>query len=194
MTSFERLCTHLQLQTPGCLQEESKSTVEGLVCNAWDHLNGSDEMGMQGSKIIGRTEDLDWSPPSLTFNIERHGATVVGSIYAEVQSWEVNIEKATAQCFSCHKRQLHDREKPIRTGPIAKELAEVMVNSMVDERIRWSKLGRAQVVLSKVFPNACKQTTNSRMRRLKRDLSALLEPLGWENTGNGWWIPPTPIS
>jgi len=190
MISIDRLHQHLQSLGPGILHGDSKTVVEKLLCSAWDDLTISDEMGMQGYKVFNRTEELDWAHPYLSFNIERHGAVVMGSINAEVQSWIVDVEEGTAQCSCLRKRKLYNSQKSIRTGAIAAELAEAMVNNKIDDRIRWSRSGRAQVVLVKIFPSACQQTTNGRMKRLKHDLTAILEPLGWIHTENGWWTPP----
>ena len=57
--------------------------LERLLSEVWDDLGGSD-CGMAGHKLIGRMEHVEWNPPVLTFTIERHGGTVLGSTRAEL--------------------------------------------------------------------------------------------------------------
>jgi hypothetical protein len=92
MTEAQKdLINHLALS--GGLTSET----ERLLFLAWGGFkfpNG--DGGMEAYKLLNRTEDLAWNAPILSFNIERHGATVGGSVYAEVQSWQVNTESGEA--------------------------------------------------------------------------------------------------
>lgn len=51
---------------------------------------------MEPYKLIGRMESVTWTPPILTFRIERHSGTVNGSVYAEMQCWDVDCEQMSA--------------------------------------------------------------------------------------------------
>jgi hypothetical protein len=53
-----------------------------------------------------RAEDVAWTPPFLTFTLERHGGTVNGSSRAELHHWEVNIETGVATIVKVGRRQL----------------------------------------------------------------------------------------
>ena len=68
--------------------------LEPLLASCWGEFSG-DDGGMMGDKLIGRMEAVEWNPPLLTFVIERHGGTVMGSTRAELQHWEVNIDNTT---------------------------------------------------------------------------------------------------
>ena len=85
----------LALLSTGDLNEENQGTVEGLLAGCWDSLLLSDRGGMRPEKISSRLEKVNWDPPYLTFDIERHGGTVLGSQYAEIQSWKINVQEAT---------------------------------------------------------------------------------------------------
>ena len=62
---------------------------------------------MAGHKLIGRMENVEWHPPILTFLIERHGGTVLGSARAELQRWTVDLDRRTATCERVGHRQFH---------------------------------------------------------------------------------------
>ena len=60
-----------------------------LVETVWDKFEGSGQTKMDVGKI-GRDDgpkDLTWDPPDLSFTIDRHGGTVMGSTRAERQTW-----------------------------------------------------------------------------------------------------------
>jgi hypothetical protein len=57
-----------------------KLEIEVLLASCWHQLSVSDDGGMEGHKLRRRTEKLAWNQPYLTFRIERHGATVNGSV------------------------------------------------------------------------------------------------------------------
>ena len=61
---------------------------------------------MEGYKLIDRMEKVEWVPPVLRFQIERHGATVKGSSRAELHEWTIDLCKATAECVSKGSRQI----------------------------------------------------------------------------------------
>jgi len=56
--------------------------LETLLAACWDEFAGSEAEGMAGYKLHGRVDDVHWDSPVLTFVIERHGETVLGSTRA----------------------------------------------------------------------------------------------------------------
>ena len=84
---------------------EETTQLELLLAEVWDDLGG-DSGGIAGHKLIRRMEHVEWHPPLLTFVIERHGGTVLGSIRAEVQRWTVDLDRQTATCERAGHRQL----------------------------------------------------------------------------------------
>jgi len=67
--------------------------LEALIVQCWEEFDGGNAEGMKGYKLIGRMEDVKWDPPILSFSIERHGITAVGSTKATVQEWGINVQK-----------------------------------------------------------------------------------------------------
>ena len=65
---------------PGPIAEAEAEKIEHLLCESWGELSGNDSGGMLAYKLLNRTENMLWEPPILKFEIERHGATVNGSV------------------------------------------------------------------------------------------------------------------
>ena len=145
--------------------------------------------GMMPYKILNRTEDLEWDPPSLRFRIERHGGASLGSVYAEMQGWDVNIETGVANGWEARKRLIKKKQPPFRTGPLAAELADLVLKGKSDHRLQRSSKGRYRLT-GAALPRASKQTTEGRRTRLVGDLAKILEPMGWRYGNGGWWSPP----
>lgn len=105
--------------------------VERLLAVAWDDLL-RDDGGMESYKLFNRMEDVTWTPPLLTFRIERHGATVMGSSRAEMQAWTIDVEKGTACCEAKGYRQLSPRQRPLDVKPLAAEVAGLILEHVED--------------------------------------------------------------
>jgi hypothetical protein len=71
--------------------------IEKLLAAACDEIHGSDEAGMKAYKLNDRTERMEWTPPVLTFDIERHGAAALGSTLAEIQAWAIVVPGSNKQ-------------------------------------------------------------------------------------------------
>lgn len=73
--NMDRLRQHLDRLPQGPIAEPRE--VEDLLRDTWDAFGG-DDGGMHAGKLMGRTENMSWDPPCLTFDIERHGAQCWG--------------------------------------------------------------------------------------------------------------------
>ncbi len=62
----------------GPIPDSQSKAVEGLLAQAWHELDGAGAEGMAGWKVVGRTKELVWQPPHLSFAIDRHGALKFG--------------------------------------------------------------------------------------------------------------------
>src|SRR5262249_22158252 len=71
-------------------QADDREKIIGLLADCWHDFEGADETSMKDLKLT-HAEDLSWRPPVLSFTIERHGATVLGSTRAELYQWTVNL-------------------------------------------------------------------------------------------------------
>ena len=88
MGALKLIRDRLADEGPDSIPPEHVREVEMLLADCWDRLSGGRREGMRGYKLVGRTEDMSWWPPTLTFGLERHGALVNGSTRAEVAELE----------------------------------------------------------------------------------------------------------
>ena len=68
-----------------------------LLAQVWPSLAGASDEAMAGWKL-DRMEDVSWEPPLLSFRIERHGGTRLGSTRASMQIWTIDLDAGTATC------------------------------------------------------------------------------------------------
>ena len=184
-TPLERLRDHLR-----SVESIDEDALLPLLVEAWPELQGCELCAMHAGKL-SRACRFEWEPPILSFEIERHGAMLAGgSSRAERQVWHVDVEKAVADTIVVGYVQVEKRSPVFKTGPVAEELAEAIINCRNDPRLQWSKTGKVQVRTDKVLPAGRKQTTEGRRKRLNRDLEKRLAPLGWSRGRTGWWVPP----
>jgi hypothetical protein len=157
---------------------ENISAVERILASCWHELTQYDG-GMEGYKLKGRMETVTWNAPLLRFAIERHGGTVMGSVYAEMQNWTVNTETAEASVERGRRRQVEAKEKPLKVGPIADELVRMIADHQNDPRLKWNSDSRVKVVIADVIPATNQQTTAGRRKRFWTALEQKLRPNGW---------------
>lgn len=173
-----RLREYLESQPAGRV---NASAIEGFLADCWPDLQGSSETGMQADKLYGRVEDPAWSPPELSFKIERHGATAMGSSRAELHEWTVNVQTGTAKReANTRRRQLYPMAKRLDVQPIARSLADAILGGVDDNRLeRWPD-GTVRLRISEIIPETNAQTTAGRRKRLRAALRDLLASHGWE--------------
>ncbi len=173
------LRAHLAVIPPG--QITNRGELVSLLADCWDTLEGSNKQGMTADKLYGRVEDLHWEPPVLSFRIERHGGTVHGSVYAEMQGWSVNIEEGSAVCGLSGRRVVGKKQPPMKVEPLAKELTELISVGEDDPRLKWYGTSRVRILIGIVIPqdSAVKQTIAGRRKRLARALEESLRGRGW---------------
>jgi len=170
-------------------QEPSRIQVtvalERHLADSWDAFDGHDATGMTPEKSLGRIEQVEWSPPLLTFLIERHGRTCAGSTRADLHRWTINLTDKTATCETVGHRQLRPMATRLHIHPLAEEIANKIVQGQRDERLAWQEPGTVRVILSAIFPSGsgCKQTIEGRRKRFKQALIPLLEESGWRQVG-----------
>jgi hypothetical protein len=178
---FETCRKYLNELAPGPI--EDTPTIEGLLASCW-HEIGGDDGGMVGYKLKGRMEDVVWSPPLLRFRIERHGATVYGSVYAEVQNWSVNLDAKTASLEGSTRRQVGTKDKRLNVEPIATALAKSICEHTVNPALRWDSEDKVKVLVAKIIPTTNQQTTSARRKRFWKALENKVGPYGWQRVSN----------
>jgi hypothetical protein len=178
--SLQDLKLYLMSHQPGPL--ENDGLIEDLLAQIWHELDGGADGGMEGYKLKGRMEQIIWDPPVLMFQIERHGGTIYGSVYAELQQWAVDCEKGVASYdeINSKRRLVGKKSAPLKVEPIAKEIAEAIKNRLTDPRLKWLSPNETKILISEVISaSGPKQTIEGRRKRF---YSALKHELG----GSGW--------
>lgn len=170
---------------PGEVSDEQVDALEIMLSKCWDHLAGSDQGGMRHFKLVGRVEKMTWIPPSLGFEIERHGAMANGSTRAEIQCWNVDLNRGNAELVATRKRQKLPMAERLDVKPIAAEIAASISNGREDRRIKWRGENHVRVLVSDVIPATNQWTTSSRRKRFAAELERVLGPLGWQRKPAG---------
>lgn len=169
----------LAAMPPGPLTGVRASDVESLLIECWDELDGSSAEGTEPWKLKGRTESLEWRPPDLTFAIERHGGTVLGSTRAALHRWRVNVELGTATTDTSGFRQLSRPAPKLDVAPLSAKIVRAIVGGNKHPALVW-KDGRAEFHIGKIIPDSGpKETVHGRRRRLRDRLKADLKAVGW---------------
>ena len=185
--NFERLKKYLRNIPAGIINNTSE--IEMLLKESWGELDCHNG-GMNGSKLIDRMEDVLWDPPELKFKIERHGAVVNNSIYAEVQAWTINVEEKNASFSIDSKRKLYKKQPRVDVKPIAKEIALLIISGKKDTRLDWHNGERVKISIGKIFPkgSAVQQTLTGRRKRFRQHLTELLKDKGWVESKSNVYI------
>jgi hypothetical protein len=156
-----------------------KTEIETFLALCWHQLSVDDDGGMEGYKLRNRAEKLAWNSPYLTFRIERHGATVNGSVYAEVQSWSVNVDEGTAIITDRKNRQVDKKAAVFKVEPLADEIGKAIIEHAQDGRLSWKNDNEVRILVGKIIPTTNSQTTGSRRKRFWAALDGLIKPHGW---------------
>ena len=183
-TSLDSLKAYLSQLPAGAVADTQELTSKLSAC--WGELEGANEGGMEAYKLWSRMETVTWNPPTLEFALERHGAVVLGSTLAELQNWSVNIDSGTATYTPGRKRVVVSKQAKLDVRPIAKEIAQIVVDRKVDARVAWKNAETVQIHIGKIIPDeGPKQTVASRRRRFWAALEGHVRPNGWVRPSKG---------
>jgi hypothetical protein len=184
-TNDSRLRSLLDCLAPGPIPDATE--VERSLVACWDDFAGHDESGMAAHKLISRMETVIWQPPILTFTIERHGGTVLGSTRAELHCWTVDLDAMTALCTVVGQRTVGPTAKPVRENElqlIAQEIVELVRIGVIDHRLVWKDSDTVHIVIEQITPSTgFARTIQGRRKRLRQLLEELLEKGGWSHVG-----------
>ena len=176
---MDDLFEHLELINAGPISDSSE--LGSLLSGCWEKFDGSNAESMKGDKLSGRMKNVRWEPPILTFDIDRHGGTVMGSSRAEVHGWEVDTHKQTAICGKINHRQCRPMAPRLNVVQLAEEIAGLIVERKNDEQLRWNDDGSVRVLIGKVLPegSAVKATLAGRRKRFREAMKQYLEEKNW---------------
>src|SRR5262249_6630408 len=115
-----------------------------------------------------------------------------GSTRAELHAWEINIERGTASCQICGSRQLQPMQPKLDVGPLAHEVAELIINRRDDTRLKWQEDGSVLVRIGVILPKEllAQQTIAGRRKRFRAKLDELLSDAGWRSLRANTYAPP----
>src|SRR5208283_974752 len=165
---MQTLHEFLKTIASGEVPPDAVPTVEELLARSWDSLKGAGAGGMKGLKLRGRTECLAWEPPLLTFRIERHGGTVLGSTRAEMHYWVVDVSAMTAVLQRTGRRQLYAMDRRLDVKPLAAQVSSAILKSARGHLwVKWLSDARVDVDVGKIIPPTNKRTTADRRRRFR---------------------------
>jgi hypothetical protein len=147
-----------------------------LLADAWDDFEGSDAESMAADKLARGIEVVLWQPPKLTFVIERHGGTVLGSTRADRQGWEIDLVNKTAVSTRVGHRQLLSMAPRLDVQSIADDVAAAIQSGRQDRRLKWFPDGSVRVLVGQVIAtdSGYKATVAGRRRRFWRALDERL--------------------
>jgi hypothetical protein len=175
-SAIRALKAFLDKQGVGPIADELQ--LKSLLEACWHQFKGCAETEMHAGKL-DRIEDATWQPPYLDLIIERHGAVVPGSKYANLQRWRLDLEALTAEVNEEGRRLIAPLDKAVDTKAEAESLVKAILSGQPDDRFKILPDGSVRLNISAIIPATNAETTSKRRKRLRRDLSALLEPHGW---------------
>jgi hypothetical protein len=165
---------------PGRILGEDEKKVKRFLFDYWGDLKGSGDTSMSVMKLH-RIENLAYkSPNKIEFDIERHGGTVMGSVYAEVYHWTIDLDHGLAHWDFPKKRVVGIKAKPLKVGPIAEKVVqEILEHNEDSENLEWKSDQKVRVLISEIIPETNKQTTAARRKRFRNCVEELLLPNGY---------------
>src|SRR5713101_6308502 len=116
----DELRSYLATLQPGPVTDTSD--IQRLLARCWNEFTG-DDGSMEGYKLLNRMESASWEPPVISFQIERHGSTVLASSHAALQRWTLNVDALSRKCESGDHREVKPMQSRQDVCPFAKEIA-----------------------------------------------------------------------
>jgi len=166
---------------------EESDPVVSLLQDCWGLFSGSTDQKMRADKL-SRIEDLTWRPPILSFIIERHGGTVLGSTRADVQDWSLDLDMATASCRKITHRQLRPMSTPLKVDPLAEKVASKILGGESDPNLKWVSENHVRVLIGRIIPDeGPKETISGRRRRFRKALNTELQTSSWHESSPNTW-------
>ena len=181
MNNKDEILKHLASLTAGPLTDDDANTVISYIAGHWDSFDGNANQTKMAPHKVGRAEHVEFTPPStIAFNAERHGGLCLGSKYAEIEGWTVDLLNNTAYGGAVGRRLLEPRDKPLKVRPLAEQVVNAVVaRDEASPLIKWRSANDLRVQIGTIIPTTYKQTTAARRKRFRTALREMLAPLGW---------------
>ncbi|MCO5102282.1 MAG: hypothetical protein M9885_15565 [Burkholderiaceae bacterium] len=180
---LDMLRTSLARLKPGPVGDDAD--IDSLLAKCWDRFSGSNAEGMNADKLLGRIERPSWDPPSLSFEIERHGGTVMGSSRAELHSWQIDLVEMSASLSVTGHLQLKSMAPRLDVKALARDVAAAIRIGQPDPRLKWLTGNDVRVLIGEIIPagSAVQQTLAGRRKRFWTALDE--EVRGWQHEERG---------
>jgi hypothetical protein len=195
--SMEKLISFLSSVPLGPIPATMCDEIFNLVVASWDNFSGSGETSMGAWKIQrdDGPEDVIWDPPCLSFVIERHGGTVLGSIRADRQRWTLNLESRTAGHLTIGFRQLRPNAPKLDVKPLADNVCKAVREGpssasrlVSNDIVVWRSEDEVRVYHGKIVGGEYPQAISGRRKRLRADLKTKMKVIGWDLVSVGQWL------
>jgi hypothetical protein len=186
---IDNLKNYLLRLQPGPITDTGQ--LEQLLADCWDQFTG-DDGGMLPHKLFHRMEAVAWHPPLLSFQIDRHGGTVLGSTRAEMQHWEINIDQQTAVIVKHGHRQLKPMAQRIELKPLVEQVLAAIRSGSENELVSKEDDGTIFLNTTRIFPSgsAVRMTLEGRRKRFREAVARELLKEGWQRLGKDSFRPP----
>jgi len=183
--SKRQLLAKLEGRPDGLLSPDLTTEVLSYIAENWHVLVGDMDRTSMTPRKIWRAERVFFTHPgTVSFTIERHGAFMCGSKYAEIHAWDVDLLNDSAVAGNTGKKRLLVKlDKRFNAKEAAREVAEkVLAHDTETPLLIWKAEDDVRIDIAEVVPATNKQTTSSRRRRFRDELYPLLEAQGWVPT------------
>lgn len=178
---MERLRRFLSSISEGSLNADQVSHLIPLLRNVWGEINNNDTTGLDARRL-DRIVNVRWHSPNLTFEIERHGQTMLGSTMADVHTWEVNTEEAGANLVGSRVRRVMAQDEPFKPVLVVQELKDSIVKGRKDFRLEYKNAQKTlvKILVGKVVTASNKQTLVGRRKRFRAEMQKQMAEIGWK--------------
>ena len=178
----------------GAIQDQDIEIIEKYLAEFWEQLEDSNVTKMNGFKLKRGIENVEWNSPILSFIIERHGGTVMGSSRAERQRWGIDIIQKKVHWGTVGYRQIYERQSNLNVGLLVKEVFKLIIDGTKDDRLKWNKDGSVRIQIGKINElsksSAVKQTLEGRRKRFMTSMDELMNKEGWQKLKSNIYTPP----
>jgi hypothetical protein len=182
--NISKFKSYLRTIPKGLLSKAHTEQAKQHLTDCWEDLDGSDYTSMSIFKLH-RIEEVEFIPPAtLEFKIERHGQTVLNSVYADLHKWTIELEERSAWCDERFgRRVVGKRDKPLKVKPIAEDVAQWIIGGNTQtEKLEWKSDTKVKVRIGEVIPTTNAETTTARRKRFRKALEEKLTLYGWKMT------------
>lgn len=181
--AVEKLYRHCTDLPPGPVADEI--AFRRILADAWNDLV-RDDGGMEPYKLLRPLEAVSWTPPVLSFVIERHGSLAVGGTRDDLQHWHVDVEAGTATLGKVGWRQNKPQRDDFPVKATAEEIADAIRNGQKHDRIQWDGPNKVKLMTTKLFPEGSgyRRTVERQRKRFRSYVATALTADGWKRLDN----------